>query len=171
MPSFLNMPRRAFALIALICAAFIGYALYLQHFEFQDPCPLCLIQRGFYILVMLFCLAGALHGRGIGIYGSLAAIAALGGAGTAARQVWLQHLPKDQVPQCGPDLYYMVDNFPLAKTLGLLFKGSGQCAEVSWRFLGLSIAEWSLVWFTAFVLATATYAWRARQARIESSTR
>ncbi len=166
-----EFPRTSYALIAAICASFIAYALYLQHFEFQDPCPLCLVQRGFYILVMLFCLAGAIHGRGIAVYGSLAGLAALGGAGTAARQVWLQHLPKDHVPQCGPDLYYMVDNFPLAKTLGLLFKGSGQCAEVSWRFLGLSIAEWSLMWFTAFVLVTAAFAWRAHQARIESSTR
>jgi len=57
------------------------------------------------------------------------------------------------VPACGPDLFYMLDNFPLGRTLQLLLRGSGQCAEVHWRFLGLSIAEWSLVWFTAFALA------------------
>lgn len=160
MDLLLKHPRSAFALLALVCASFIGYALYLQYYEYQDPCPLCLVQRGFYIILMVVGIAGALHGRALKAYGWAAAIAALGGAGTAGRQVWLQHLPKDQVPQCGPDLYYMIDNFPLAKMLGLLFRGSGQCAEVSWRFLGLSIAEWSLVWFILFLAAALLFALR-----------
>ena len=66
--------------------------------------------------------------------------------------MYLQHLPPDQVPACGPDLFYMVENLPVARTLTLLFRGSGQCAEVKWRFLGLSIAEWSLVWFVLFAV-------------------
>jgi disulfide bond formation protein DsbB len=79
-------------------------------------------------------------------------VLALGGAGVAARQVWLQHLPAAQVPACGPDLFYMLENFPLGRTIEKLFTGSGQCAEVKWRFLGLSIAEWSLAWFLALAL-------------------
>ena len=164
MTFLLKHPRSSFAALALVCASFIGYALYLQHVEYQDPCPLCLVQRGFYIILLIAGIAAALHGKRFNRYGWAAAVAALGGAGIAARQVWLQHLPKDQVPACGPDLYYMVDNFPLAKMFGLLFKGSGQCAEVGWRFLGLSIAEWSLAWFALFLAAALVFALRWRGA-------
>ena len=117
---------------------------------------MCLLQRGFFYAIGLVLLAGAIHGPGrLGarVYAIAAFVFAAGGFATAARHVWLQHLPADQVPACGPDLFYMLDNFPLGRTLQLLLRGSGQCAEVHWRFLGLSIAEWSLVWFTAFALA------------------
>ena len=91
------------------------------------------------------------------VYGAFGFLLAAGGAGTAGRQVWLQHLPPDQVPKCGPDLYYMIDHFPLGKVVANLFRGSGQCAEVTWRLLGLSIAEWSLMCFVSFgVLALVT---------------
>ena len=164
MTFLLNRPRLSFAALALVCASFIGYALYLQHVEYQDPCPLCLVQRGFYIILLFAGAAAALHGKHFHRYGWTAAVAALGGGGVAARQVWLQHLPKDQVPACGPDLYYMIDNFPLAKMFGLLFQGSGQCAEVGWRFLGLSIAEWSLAWFALILAAALVFALRGRSA-------
>ena len=81
------------------------------------------------------------------VYAVVAALFALGGAATAARQVWLQHLPADKVPQCGPDLYFMMENFPLSRTLQTLISGTGECAAVDWTFLRLSIAEWSLGWF------------------------
>lgn len=165
MAFLLDRPRTSFAALAFICASFLGYALYLQNVEFQDPCPLCLVQRGFYLILMAAGIAAALHGNAFKVYGWVAALAALGGIGAAGRQVWLQHLPKDQVPLCGPDLYYMIDNFPLAKMLGLLFKGSGQCAEVTWRFLGFSIAEWSLLWFCLILAAALAFALRGRDAR------
>lgn len=140
---------------AAACAALLAYAYYLQYFDGQDPCPLCLVQRGFYYGIGLVLLAGAIHGParlGARLYAIGALLFALGGLATATRQVWLQHLPPDQVPACGPDLFFMMDNFPLARTLQLLLRGSGQCAEVHWRFLGLSIAEWSLAWFVFFAI-------------------
>jgi len=149
---------------AAACAALLAYAYYLQYFEGQDPCPLCLVQRGFYYGIGLALLAGAIHGRGARWYAAGALLFALGGLATAARQVWLQHLPADQVPACGPDLFFMVENFPLARTLQLLLRGSGQCAEVHWTFLGLSIAEWSLAWFVLFALYALWLALRARRA-------
>ena len=165
MSFLLDRPRQSFSALALLCASFLGYALYLQYVEYQDPCPLCLVQRGCYLILMVVGIAGALHGRALRAYGWVAVLAAIGGGITASRQVWLQHLPKDQVPQCGPDLYYMIDNFPLAKMLGLLFKGSGQCAEVTWRFLGMSIAEWSLLWFAVILAGALAFALRGRSAR------
>jgi disulfide bond formation protein DsbB len=147
--------RLLYAAPAFICAALLGYGYYLQYFDRQDPCPLCLVQRGFYYLVLVVFAMAALHlpGRkGKFAYCAAATLFALGGLGVAARQVWLQHLPKDQVPACGPDLFFMMENFPLARTLEKLFMGSGQCAEVTWKFLGLSIAEWSLAWFAVLAI-------------------
>jgi len=139
---------------ALACAGLLAYAYYLQYAEGQDPCPLCLLQRGFYLMLLVVFAIAAVHAprgrKGRVVYGVLSFLAAGGGAGVAIRQVYLQHLPPDKVPACGPDLFYMVENLPVARTLQLLFRGSGQCAEVHWRFLGLSIAEWSLVWFLLF---------------------
>jgi disulfide bond formation protein DsbB len=111
------------------------------------------VQRGFYFALLSIFLGAALHGprkTASAVYGLLGLVFALGGVATAGRQVWLQHLPPDQIPKCGPDLYFMLDNFPISKTITNLFRGSGECAEVTWRFVGLSIAEWSLVWFVIF---------------------
>ena len=146
----MSNPRLLLALPALVCAGLLGFGYYLQYFEGQDPCPLCLLQRGCYYAVILVFGIAALHSPGrIGsrVYCAGGALFALGGFGVAARQVWLQHLPVDQVPACGPDLFFMMDNFPLKRILEKVFLGSGQCAEVKWRFLGLSIAEWSLACF------------------------
>jgi protein dithiol:quinone oxidoreductase len=144
-----------FALGALVCALLLGFGYYLQYGKGLEPCPLCLVQRGFFIAVMAVCIVAALHGprrRGAVAYGVLAGLFALGGAAVAARQVWLQHLPPDKVPQCGPDLYFMIENFPLSRTLRTLVSGTGECAAVDWTFLRLSIAEWSLLWFVALFL-------------------
>jgi len=144
--------RAAFGLPALACAALLGFGYFLQHIQGLEPCPLCLVQRGFFYGVMGVCVVAALHGRWRILYGILAALLAVGGAATASRQVWLQHLPADKVPQCGPDLFFMLEHFPLSRTFGTLFSGTGECAVVDWTFLGLSIAEWSLFWFVALAL-------------------
>jgi disulfide bond formation protein DsbB len=148
---------------AIVCAGLLAYAYYLQYFEGQDPCPLCLVQRFFYYGILIALAAGALHGpgrKGAIAYSVGALLFAAGGIATAVRHVWLQHLPPDQVPACGPDLFFMVENLPLGRTLQLLMRGSGQCAEVHWRFLGLSIAEWSLAWFLAFAVLALILAFR-----------
>lgn len=113
------------------------------------------MQRAFFYAVGGVFLVAALHDParvGQVIYSVLGLLFALGGLGVAARHVWLQHLPPDQVPACGPDLFFMLENFPLGRTLQKLFAGSGQCAEVKWRFLGLSIPEWSLLCFAALAV-------------------
>lgn len=143
---------------ALACAMLLAFGYYLQFAQGLEPCPLCLVQRAFYYAIIAVLVLAAFHGpRRLGgrlVYGSLAALFAAGGIATAGRQVWLQHLPADKVPQCGPDLFFMLDNFSLAQTLGKLFAGTGECAVVDWTFLRLSIAEWSLAWFVAlFVYA------------------
>ena len=150
--------RRTSMAIAIICAALLSYGYYLQYVKGLEPCPLCLVQRLFFYAVMIIFLIATVHApRRIGarIYAALALLFAAGGAATAARQVWLQHLPADRVPQCGPDLYFMLQNFPLSSTLEKLIRGTGECAAVDWKFLGLSIAGWSLVWFAIFIVLAA----------------
>jgi protein dithiol:quinone oxidoreductase len=143
--------RTWFAAGAAVCALLLGFGYFLQYVQGLDPCPLCQVQRAFYYLVGGAFLLGAMHGRFFPAYGSLAALFTLGGIGTAGRQVWLQHLPADKVPQCGPDLAFMLKNLPLSRTLEKLFSGTGECAVVDWSFLGLSIAEWSLACFCALL--------------------
>jgi len=145
----------AWVLSLLSVSALMAYGLYLQYVEYLDPCPLCLTQRLFYILLGVFAVLALLlykYRRGQRILSVLFILSAMGGIATAGRQVWLQHLPKDQVPECGLGLQHWLENEPFLKTLTLLFKGDGNCAEVQWQFLGLSIGEWSLAWFVGFFL-------------------
>ena|SRR5208283_5020608 len=150
-----HSPRVGYAIGALTCVGLLAFALYLQFYELQDPCPLCIFQRVAFIALMIVFTVAAIHGParvGTYIYSFLLFIITFLGGSVAARQVWLQHLPEDRVPACGPGLDYMLDRFPLTLVLQKIFKGSGECAEVSWRFWGLSIAEWSLIWFILFTV-------------------
>ena len=144
--------RQTFALILVCVIGLMGYALYTQYYDHLEPCPLCVTQRFFYILIGVFALIGLLHTPGRRVYAGLLALAATGGAGTAGRQVWIQHLPADRVPSCGPSLEYMLDTFPFSEALKMLFLGDGNCAKIDWVFLGFSMAEWSLLWFIALLL-------------------
>lgn len=140
--------RTQFAAGFLVCMTLLTYALYSQYQLHVDPCPLCILQRVAFIAMGLFFLIGALHGPtglGRGIYALLVLLAGLIGMGLAMRHLWLQHLPKDQVPDCGPGLSYMLDAFPIGKTIKMIFTGSGECAEVNWRLLGLSMPGWTLI--------------------------
>jgi disulfide bond formation protein DsbB len=159
--------RFLLALPALACAGLLAFGYYLQYFRDEDPCPLCLVQRAFYYVLAAIFIVAALHGprrTGRNLYCSAALVAALCGGAVAVRQVWLQHLPADKVPACGPDLFFMLKNLPLQRTLEKLFAGSGECAEVHWKFLGLSIAEWSLAWFAGLALYALWLAFRKRAA-------
>ena len=148
-------PRLLFAATALACAGLLAYGYYLQYHDGLEPCPMCIFQRLCFMGVLVVCALGAIHGpRGAGrlVYGGLTVLVALVGGGIAARQVWLQHLPEDRVPACGPGLEYMLEMYPLADVIGKALRGSGDCALVDWTFLGLSIAEWSLACFTLIVI-------------------
>jgi disulfide bond formation protein DsbB len=159
-------PRAGYLAGFLVCAGMIAFALYLQHFEGQEPCPLCILQRVAWIALGSLFLVAAIHGParvGAAVYGALLILVAGAGAAIAGRHVWLQNLPRDQVPACGPDLDYMLRQFPLSETLRRVLSGTGECAESGWTFLGLSIAGWSLVWLLlmgAFAAFLTVIAWR-----------
>jgi disulfide bond formation protein DsbB len=155
-------PRWGYLAGLLVCVGLFVFALYLQYVEHQEPCPLCILQRVCFLAIMAVFLVAALHSPGrIGsiIYGGLLLVISSIGAAIATRHVWLQSLPKDQVPECGPGLEYMLNRFPLSKALEKILSGSGECAEVGWTFLGLSIAGWSLVWFVLLGIFSVVLAW------------
>lgn len=143
-------PRRLYLAGALVVVGLFSAALYLQYVLREEPCPLCMLQRVIFIAIGVVFLVATAHNAGqIGrrVYSMLAALFAVGGVATASRHIWLQHLPKDQVPACGPGLDYLLQNFPLAEVLQELLHGSGECAEKGWTFLALGLPEWSLVWY------------------------
>ncbi|AVK04935.1 disulfide bond formation protein B [Pseudomonas paraeruginosa] len=150
----LASPRLLFLLAFLACVALMGGALYLEHAVGLEPCPLCIVQRIFLVLIGLVCLAGAIHGPARGgrrIYSVLVFLLALLGGATAARQVWLQTVPLEQLPACLPSLDYMMEALPFQEIVRLVLHGTADCAEVSWTLFTLSLPEWSLLAFVAYL--------------------
>jgi len=150
-------PRRlAYLLGFLVCTGLIGWALWLQYGEGLEPCPLCMFQRVAVIAVGLVFLFGVIANPlrpGAAFIALLTLITAGAGAAFAGRQIWLQSLPKDQVPACGMGIGYMMETLPFTDVITKVLQGSGECAEKAWVFLGLSIAGWTFVFFIAMIVA------------------
>jgi protein dithiol:quinone oxidoreductase len=160
-------PRTGQALGAAVCLGLLGFGLYVQYVLGEEPCPLCIFQRVAYLGLMVLFVAAALHvpGRaGAAVYAALQVLVAALGAAIAARHVWVQSLPPDKIPECGPGLAYMMDRLPFMQMLEKVLRGSGECANLGWSFLGLSMAGWSLVWFVALGMFAAALGVLARQA-------
>ena len=151
---------------ALFASGLMGFGLFLQYVKHQDPCPLCMVQRLIFIAILMIFALAALHGPkrlGERVYAALIGLLSLSGVAVASRHIWIQNLPKDQVPACGPGLDYMLDTFPLAEVLKELMHGSGECALKGWTFLTLGIPEWSLLCYLALGLWALLIAVRAKQ--------
>ncbi len=148
--------RQGFAAIAATCAAAMGFALYAQHGLGLEPCPLCIFQRvGIIATGVLAGVFAVFNPQRLAakLAGVLVALAALAGGAVSAWHVYLQHLPKDQVPACGPGLDFMLETLPLSQVLATVFKGSGECAELGWTFLGQSMPFWTGLLFIALIAA------------------
>jgi disulfide bond formation protein DsbB len=150
---FDTAPRRVLALVCAASAALLAFGLYLQHGVGLEPCPMCIVQR--YALVLVAIVAGvaaALRGRAAHVSGGVLLVLLSGfGAFVAARQSWLQWYPPEMA-SCGRDFYGMIETFPLKRAIPMIFRGSGDCTKVDWTFLGLSIANWSFLWFCFFAV-------------------
>ncbi len=147
--------RAIFALVFVVCAGLLGVAFYMEHVMGLEPCPLCWLQRFGFMGVGMVSFVAALHGPGqlgLRVYGLLLAVTAGAGLGVAGRQLWLQSLPADQVPACGPSVDYMLEVLPWAEVLSTALRGTGDCATVVWRFLGLSIPGWTALFFALLVI-------------------
>ena len=138
------------ATVCLVSVLLLGYGYWLQFFEHLDPCPLCIFQRVAFMALASTGLIAALHNPsllGRRLYAVLGVLFSLGGSSIAARHVWLQSLPPDRVPECGPGLDYLIEVFSFTDMLGKVFTGSGECATVDWSFLYLSMPAWAFIWF------------------------
>lgn len=153
--------------IILVIAAIAGMAfaiIYLQNYQGLAPCPLCIFQRIGLIVMGVFALISAVFNpqylwtRLLLWVGSMAGI--LWSAAVAARHVWLQNLPPDQVPSCGPGLDYWLEALPMKQVVNQVLAGSGECAEISWTFLGLTIPAQALILFSALILVNLLVLWR-----------
>lgn len=165
----MSIMRKLYLLGFLFCLALFGGALYMQYVMQLEPCPLCVLQRMAVLLAGgLFLLAFLFNPKRTGskLFSSLIGLVVIAGAAVSGRHIWLQNLPPEEVPSCGPGFDFIVGNFPLADAFSMIFSGSGECAEVSWQFLGLTIPAWTLIAFVVMLwLAWQAAASAARQQR------
>lgn len=139
----------------LIASAMIIMAAYLQFSKGLEPCPLCVVQRFIAIILCIVFLVGFLHQSGsmwVRFHGFLVTLISLGGMSAAARQVYLQTLPANQLPPCSPNLSYILERLSWGDSIKFLLRGSADCAQIKWTLLNLSIPEWTLGLFTLFLL-------------------
>ena len=161
------MSARALNLIGMCwcIAALLIAVLFMEKYLGLAPCPLCVLDRIVIVAMALVFAVAWLHKPSITGYRAYAGanlLLGVGGISIAGRHVYLQALPRGEVPDCAPDLGYMLDVFPLSKTLSVIFTTSGSCAEVGWTFLGLSIAQQTLLLFIALSVFCVAILARAR---------
>lgn len=157
--------RILYLLGGLVVSGLMGFGLYLQYVKHQDPCPLCMVQRVIFIAILVAFVLATLHGpkrMGERVYAGLITLLSLSGVAVAARHIWIQHLPPDQVPACGPGLDYMLETMPMANVLKELMHGSGECAAHGWTFLTLGIPEWSLLCYLGLAVWAVLIALRGK---------
>jgi disulfide bond formation protein DsbB len=152
----------------LACAGAMAFALYLEHVGGLEPCPMCVFQRVAMIATGLVFLLACVHapsGWGRKVYAGLVVLTAAAGTFIAGRHVWLQSLPEDQVPACGPTLDFLVDTMPMMEVVMTVLRGDGNCAIIDAQWLGLSLPAWTLVGFAALIFWAMISLWLARDRR------
>ena len=152
-------PKALFTYGLLAVTGAMAYAIYLQFFHGLEPCALCIFQRLAYSAYAIISIIALIHhprGWGARVYSFLLLFPAIAGILIALRQVWIQSLPLDQVPACGPGLNFLLQEFSMMKVATIVWAGSSDCALVTWRFLGWSMAEWSAILFGILILLALT---------------
>ena len=149
--------KAGFLLLFIVTTGLLGFGYFLEYYYHLIPCPLCMTQRICFGIICMISLLGLFFATPAKMYPKtylVLFLTALLGALLAGRQIWIQHLPEDKIPACGPDLSYLIQEFPLADVINAMFAGDGNCAEAVWSFLGLNVAEWSLLWFIIIAFLT-----------------
>lgn len=135
-------------LAALVCAGMLGYAIYSEKVLGYVPCPLCMFQRVCIgALGIVFLVAGLHRAKRVGsiVHGVLIFLVAGGTGWVAGRHVWIQHQPPGSVPSCGAPLDTLMEMFPLHDVIRRVMTGGGECGNVDWTFLGISMPGWVLI--------------------------
>ena len=152
LPSYriINLAQAFFSIMLMVTAVF-----YFENRLNLEPCYLCMIQRAFIVSIGIICALAALHNparTGQRIYAVMSIILAIIGIYFSGKQLWLQSLPENQVPSCGIPVDYLFENFSVMETITMLLQGDGNCAEVQWRLMGLSMPGWVMIGFIGFML-------------------
>ena len=158
--------RLQYALGFFVCVGLVAYAMYVQVGLGVEPCPLCIFQRGAFLLMALFFLIGAIHNpaaRGRRVYALFVLLGGATGMAIASYHIWVQHQPPDPMAGCAPGFTYMVDNFPINKWVKMVFSGHADCAVVNWTWLGFSMPEWTLLAFALLTFGALVAGFRARR--------
>lgn len=133
----------------------VAGAFYIEHVLGQAPCDLCMLQRLVVyaiifvgMIIVLFkprrFISRCLQGFNM--------LFALAGVGLAGRHLYLQSLPEELKPSCGPGWDYLVEHAPFMQILESVIKGSGECAQVQGLFFGFSLPFWTLLLFIAMLI-------------------
>ncbi|RBO85799.1 disulfide bond formation protein B [Marinomonas aquiplantarum] len=153
MTSFITA-RRFHGLIAFTAFALLGVAFYMEYEMGLEPCPLCMLQRimflGVGVISLISALLDSVKVRRVCAW--LVVVFSILGAALAIRHLYLQHLPEDQLPACLPGLSYMFEVFPWQEIMQAMIMGTGECGDVVWTFMGLSIPGWTLVAFVGMAI-------------------
>lgn len=147
----------------LVCAALLAFAYFSQFHDHLEPCPLCIFQRiGVIAVGVFFLLAWAQYPKGWGakVYGVLILLAAMAGGAISIRHIYVQHLPPEMAPPCGPGIGYLFAKLPFSTFLVKAFTGSADCSVITWSFMGLTMPEWVLIWFVLLGVGGLLLNWR-----------
>lgn len=142
--------------LALMTTFVLAMSFYFQYVKGMAPCPLCLAQRYCLLILLMLglsglCLNTVKRGRRVAMLQSLVAAVGLFFAG---RQLWLQSSLSDAPAACMPALDVLLKYMPWQEILRAFFWGAGECAEVSWTWMGLSMAAWSAIYFLIMMIAS-----------------
>ena len=149
----INLASFGICLFSLILAKY-----YFEEFLGLEPCYLCITQRVFLLLAGIIFLISTIHNpKNLfkKVYSYVAIFFCSAGAYFSTKQLYLQSLPEDQVPQCGPPVEYLLETFSGFEVISMLVQGDGNCAKVQWEFLFISMPGWVLVIFLALIAITA----------------
>jgi|TARA_B100001250_G_scaffold221463_1_gene189937 disulfide bond formation protein DsbB len=162
----LNFSYRSLNYLGFIFAlSLILYALYAQYILNLEACPLCIFQRVAVILAGILFLICAIHSPKeimAKVYHLMITSTCFLGMGISARHVYLQNLPPDKIPSCGPGLGYLFDTFPIFEVLRMIFTGSGECAVINWSFIGLSMPSWVFICFLFLIFISYLANWKTK---------
>jgi disulfide bond formation protein DsbB len=128
----------------------LGYAFFAQYVQGVEPCPLCMFQRAVVVALLVIFVAAAAHNpdkTGARVYAVLVAVVTLTGIGLALRHIYIQSQPPGTVESCGAPLETLFAWFSVTEVVRKVLTGSGECGEVTWKFLGLTMPMWLLGWF------------------------
>lgn len=152
--------RSVSAIGLLLGLASMAFAVgYLQMIEYLQPCLLCVLDRAVVIGLCVVFLMALIHNplnTGRKVYATLASLLSLTGIGICARHIWLQNLPKEDAPTCGAGFSHMLQTMPTMEFLDKIFNSTGECTDIQWQFLGMSIPELTLILFIVFLLLSLT---------------